>query len=191
MTGTSLGCASGSPGNPDQLTRRHVVLVGLPGSGKTTVGRLVAEELGAQFIDLDEAIERRAGKSVGAVFEEDGEAVFRALEAEVGDAVLAGPPAVIAPGGGFLASSAIRSAARRTGLVVYLETTPAEAARRLAGAGGRPLLTGGDPAARLAMLLASREPAYLEAECAVPTSGRSAETVAAAVASLARDRAGW
>jgi shikimate kinase len=173
------------------LTRRHVILVGLPGSGKTTVGRLVATALGAPFADLDVAIEQRAGKSVPQIFAEDGEAAFRALEAEVGAAVLRGPPAVVAPGGGFLAGDRTRESARSAGLVVYLETAPEEAARRLGGAAGRPLLEGGDPVARMVSLLAAREPLYRESECSVDTTGVAVDDVARRVASLARDRAGW
>ncbi len=173
------------------MTRRHVVLVGLPGSGKTSVGRLVAAELRARFLDLDEAIERRAGKSVARIFAEDGEAAFRALEVELGAAALAGEAAVIAPGGGFFAGEVTRAAARGSGLVVYLQTDPADAAARLRGAAGRPLLEGGDVASRIATLLARRAPFYAEAECAVPTGGRTVEQVAAAVVSLARARAGW
>jgi shikimate kinase len=173
------------------LTKRHVILVGLPGSGKTTVGRLVATELGAPFVDLDEAIQSRAGKSVARLFAEDGEAAFRALESELGAEVLAGPPAVVAPGGGFFAGDAARAMARRAGLVVYLETDPDVAAARLGGAAGRPLLEGGETAARLASLLAARGPLYRESECTVPTTGVAAAAVARLVASLARARGGW
>lgn len=173
------------------MIRRHVVLVGLPGSGKTTVGRLAAAELGAPFLDLDEAIERRVGKSVARIFEEDGEAAFRALEIQVGATSLDGPPKVIATGGGFVADAAARATARSAGLLVYLATPPHEAARRLGGAAGRPLLEGGELVARIASLLAAREPLYLQAECTVPTSGRGAAEVSRAVVSLARARAGW
>ena len=173
------------------MIRRHVILVGLPGSGKTTVGRLAAAALGAPFVDLDEAIERHAGKSVSRIFAEDGEATFRALEAEVGGEALRGPPAVVAPGGGFLAAAAARELAHASGLVVYLQTDPEEAVRRLGGAAGRPLLESGDPAARMALLLAAREPLYGEAECSVATTGVAADEVARRVTSLARDRAGW
>jgi shikimate kinase len=173
------------------LIRRHVILVGLPGSGKTTVGRLVAAALGARFVDLDEAIERRAGKSVPRIFAEDGEAAFRALETEVGSAVLTGPPAVVAPGGGFFAGDRTRDLARASGLVVYLETDPQEAVRRLGGAAGRPLLEGGEPEMRMALLLAARGPLYEESECSVGTTGVAVSEVARSVASLARDRAGW
>jgi len=172
------------------LIRRHVILVGLPGSGKTTVGRLVAAALGAEFVDLDAAIERRAGKSVPRIFAEEGEAAFRALEAEIGAEVLGAAPAVVAPGGGFLASEGARRLARASGLVVYLETDAAEAARRLGGAAGRPLLEG-DPERNMTLLLEARGPLYRESECAVETTGAAPEAVARSVVSLARARAGW
>ena len=174
-----------------RLTRRHVILVGVPGAGKTTVGRLAAEVLAAPFVDLDELIERRAGKPVPRVFAEDGEPAFRALEAELGAEVLRGSPAVVAPGAGFFARDVTRRLARGSGLVVYLQTTPASAAERLGGAAGRPLLEGGPTEARIAALLVERAPLYAAAECTVPTDGRSAADVAAAVVLLARDRAGW
>jgi shikimate kinase len=173
------------------LTRRHIILVGLPGSGKTTVGRLVATSLGAPFVDLDDAIQGRAGKSVARLFAEEGEGAFRALEAELGGAVLRGPPSVVAPGGGFFVGDVTRAMARGSGLVVYLETDPAVAAARLGGAAGRPLLEGGRTGARVAALLAERAPLYRQSECTVATDGRSAADVAVAVVSLARDRAGW
>lgn len=173
------------------MNKRHVILVGLPGAGKTTVGRLVAAALGADFVDLDEAIERRAGKSVPRIFAEDGEAAFRALEADVGAATLRARPRVVAPGGGFFAGERTRDLARSTGLVVYLETDPAEAVRRLDGEAPRPLLEGGDPERRMATLLATRGPLYRESECSVDTTGLAVEEVAGRVVSLARDRAGW
>lgn len=155
------------------------------------MGRLVSAALGAPFVDLDEAIQARAGKSVARLFAEDGEGAFRALEAEVGAAVLLGPPCVVAPGGGFFVGDVTRALARGSGLVVYLETSPAEAAARLGGAAGRPLLVGGRTRERIAELLAQRAAHYGQSECAVGTDGRSPSDVAAAVLSLARDRAGW
>jgi shikimate kinase len=155
------------------------------------VGRLVAAALGAEFVDLDGAIERRAGKSVQRIFAEDGEAAFRAIEADVGDAVLRARPTVLAPGGGFFTNDRIRGLARSSGLVVYLETDPTEAVRRLGGAAGRPLLAGGDPERKMASLLAARGALYRESECSVDTTGVAAEDVARRVVSLARDRAGW
>lgn len=167
------------------------MLVGLPGAGKTTVGQLVAAALDAPFVDLDETIVRRTGKSVARLFAEEGEGAFRALEAELGEAALRGPPSVVAPGGGFFAGAVTRAMARGSGLVVYLQTDPAEAAARLGGSAGRPLLESGETSSRVAALLVEREAVYREAECTVATGGRSAADVAASVVLLARDHAGW
>jgi len=171
--------------------RRHVVLVGLSGAGKTAAGRLAAERLGARFADLDELVERRAGKSVAAVFAEDGEPAFRALEGACAREVFAAGPAVIAAGGGFFDDPANRLAAHLAGVTVYLDVDPATAARRLGGDGGRPLLQGGNPAQRLAELLARRRKGYLTADHVVATDGRAVDEVAEQVASLARGEGGW
>lgn len=173
------------------MARRHVVLVGLPGAGKTTVGRLVAERLGAPFIDVDRVIETRAGKSVGEIFAEEGEAAFRALEVEVGAELLSGAPAVISPGGGFFTDAPLRRRALEIACVLYLQTSPAEAARRLGGQADRPLLDGHEPVQRLRALLEQREAAYLEARDTVTTDDRSALEVADQVVVLACAHGGW
>lgn len=173
------------------MARRHVILVGLPGSGKTTVGRLAGAMLGAPFTDLDADIEARAGKSVVRIFREDGEAAFRALELAAGEAVLRGPPGIVAPGGGFVADAARRRLALENGLVIYLQVRPAVAAERIAAEGGRPLLDSGDLPSRIGELLTQREGAYLEAEASVTTDSRLPGEVAAEVVRLARERGGW
>ena len=173
------------------MKKRHIVLVGLPGAGKTTVGRLVAQRLGAPFVDLDQLIESREGNSVSAIFAEQGEAAFRAVERAVGEELLAGAPTVIAPGGGFFLDAGTRRRTLDVACAVYLETSPRIAAERLAGQSDRPLLEGGDMARRIGELLSQREAAYLEAPCRVTTDGRSAKDVADAVCELARAEAGW
>lgn len=176
----------------EALKRRHVVLVGLPGAGKTSAGRLAARRLGARFADLDELIESRAGKSVERIFKEDGETAFRELEARIGSEMLAGEPMVLAPGGGFFQQELLRSLVLQLGLVIYLRTSPAEAARRLEGSRTvRPLLAGFEPVPRLGELLASREPAYLKAHQRVTTDMRSVEEVASEIAKLAGLHGGW
>jgi shikimate kinase len=171
--------------------RRHVVLLGLSGAGKTTVGRLVASALGAPFVDLDDEVARDAGRPIPVIFQEDGEAAFRALESGCARAALAGAPAVIAVGGGFFEDLANRRAARAAGLTVYLQVEPETAAARLGGSGGRPLLDAPDPAARLAALLDRRLAGYLEADHVVATDGTTPADVARQVASLAREHGGW
>ncbi len=155
------------------------------------MGRLAAKALGARFVDLDRDIARHARRPIAVIFERDGEAAFRVLESACGRVAFAREPAVIAVGGGFVEDAANRAAARAAGLTVYLEVDPATAAGRLGGAGGRPLLAGRDPAARLAAQLARRRDAYRDADHVVATDGASAEEVARRVVSLAREHGGW
>lgn len=174
-----------------RAAKRHIVLLGLPGAGKTTVGRLVATALGAPFVDLDAEIARHAGKGIPVIFREDGEAAFRILESGCARLAFAREPAVIAAGGGFVEDAQNRAAAHAAGLTVYLEVEPATAATRLRNGGERPLLAGADPVLRLAALLARRRAGYLEAQHVVATDGATLREVAERVASLAREHAGW
>lgn len=173
------------------MAKKHVILVGLPGSGKSAVGRLAAELLGARWVDLDVRIEQRAQKSVARIFAEDGEPSFRALEAELGDGVLAGEPVVFSPGGGFISDPERRRLVLERGLAIYLETSPAVAASRVGDAKHRPLLEGRDPAERMAELLRQRQAGYLEAHEKVTTDASKPRDVARLVAELARAKGGW
>lgn len=176
----AAGPGSRPPAPPDAV----VVLVGLMGSGKSTVGRLLATRWGCPFVDLDREIERRAGLPIPEIFRTEGEAGFRRLEAAATQALAPLPPVVIAAGGGWMASPELRDA--WSGAVrVWLRVPLEEAARRLAGAGAdRPLLAGGDAEERLASLLAARLPAYGLAEYTVDASDRTPEEVARVVAGL-------
>jgi len=171
--------------------RRHIVLVGLPGSGKTTVGRLVAGRLGAPFVDLDEAIERRAGRTISQLFAEEGEARFRTLEREEMSRVLAGEPAVVAPGGGWAAQPGNLDQAGGRAFIVYLATSPELAAERARHAPQtRPLLAGAD-VERMRELLALRRAFYERSDAVVRAEALAPVEVAALVVELARCRAGW
>jgi shikimate kinase len=119
----------------------RVVLTGFMGSGKTTVGRRLATDLGWAFVDLDERIEARAGASVREIFERGGEGEFRALEREELGRALEPDPVVVATGGGTVAFPANLELARRRGLVVWLNPTFATLVRRVGGRGkeDRPL----------------------------------------------------
>jgi len=175
------------------VNRRHVILVGLPGAGKTTVGRLAAALLDASFTDLDDAIESTAGKSVSRIFAEDGEPVFRALEASQGRRIFREPAGVIAVGGGFMSEPGNVSEALAAGLVIYLKVSAEAAAARLSATTGRPLLdaAAGDLAAAIRQLLVAREAAYLASGIDVTTDDLTPAQTAGLVAELAREQGGW
>jgi shikimate kinase len=140
---------------------RHVVLVGLMGVGKTTVGRRLAKELHRPFADVDEQVELRAGLTVPAIFRDLGETRFRALEAEVLAALVGRDvPLVLAAGGGAVAGDRNRAALAASGAyVVWLRASAGFLAGRT-DATHRPLLAAGDPETTLARLLAERAPLY-------------------------------
>lgn len=171
--------------------KRHIVLIGLPGSGKSAVGLLAARELKAPFVDVDQEVIRRVGKTIPAIFAEEGEAGFRELERAEAERALSGPPAVIAPGGGWAAQPGNLEGISRNALVIYLETDPAIALERVAGEGGRPLLDTPDPLARMRDLERRRSPAYRRAAEVVNTDGLEPLEVALCVVELARSKGGW
>jgi shikimate kinase len=171
--------------------KRHIVLVGLPGSGKSTVGKLVAAALAAPFIDVDALVTRKEGRPIPMIFAERGEAAFRQLERQEMDGALAGPPAVIAPGGGWAAQPGAMEAVQGRGLVVYLKMRSDAAASHAAPQGNRPTLMGEDPAAQMRQLLHEREPFYVKADATVEADRKVATKVADEVVQLARSKAGW
>lgn len=162
----------------------NVVLVGMMGAGKTTVGRILARELGWPLVDTDQVVVERAGRSIPELFATEGEKGFRAREAEAIAWAAAQDNLVIATGGGAVLAPANREALRRSGVVFWLDAPPEELYRRAAAQGvqGRPLLAGaesGDPLAAVAKLAESRAQAYREAaHCRIDTTGRSPEEVA-------------
>lgn len=174
----------------DAGLKRHVVLLGLPGSGKSTVGRLAAKELGSGFADVDDLIERATGRSISTIFEQEGEVGFRARERATMMELLAQQPAVIAPGGGWAAWGDNLADARGRAFYVYLRTTASVAAQRTEPDASRPLLTG-DREARMGALLAERAPHYDRADVVVEAGERAPVELAREVARLARALAGW
>jgi shikimate kinase len=161
---------------------RPIVIIGFMGTGKTTVGRLVAERLGRRFVDLDVAIERLAGRTIAEIFRGDGEPAFRRLETEALERALHDADTVLATGGGAACREPNVSMMLERGRVVALSAPPEEVLKRAGRASGRPLLDGAeDPLAQARELLRQREPFYARAHVRVDTVGKRPEEVAAEV----------
>lgn len=169
---------------------RHVVLIGLPGAGKSAVGRLAARALGCPFCDLDVLVVADTGMTIAEVFERWGEAAFRDAERVAMDRALVEPPQVIAAGGGWAAQPGNLERSHERAVTVYLRCAPETAALRLAGTEDRPLLAG-DLIGRLRLLAAARAPFYERADTTVATDDRTVEEVAHDVVTLARSVGGW
>ena len=135
-------------------------LVGMPGSGKSTVGRQLARRLGLPFFDSDALIEQRLGCSIREYFAQRGEDAFRDVEQQVIAELASGPDAVVATGGGAVLREANRQRLREAGRVIYLRSSPEDLHRRLRHDRQRPLLQVADPLGRLRSLHAERDPLY-------------------------------
>ncbi|MDO9436170.1 shikimate kinase [Hydrogenophaga sp.] len=147
-------------------------LVGLPGSGKSTVGRQLARRLALPFVDTDHVIEQRLGCSIREYFEREGEERFRDLEAAVVDEFTQGPASVVSTGGGAVLRPENRAHLHERGAVFYLKSTPEELFRRLRHDRNRPLLQVEDPLQRLRDLFDARDPLYRTAAHFVIETGR-------------------
>ena len=158
------------------------MLVGLPGAGKTTIGRRVARELAVPFLDLDAEIERVEGRTVAEIFATHGEPYFRERERAVTGGLRERPPMVVAPGGGWVIDPTNPALLRPPARIIYLRVSPKLAVRRMgAGVRRRPLLAGPDPVGALERLLAEREAAYATADATVHTDGLTQPQIAAAI----------
>jgi shikimate kinase len=164
------------------MSGKHLVLVGLMGAGKTTVGRRCAELLDRPFVDTDDIVVATTGMTVIEIFERDGEARFRELEREaVADACASPDPLVIACGGGAVLDPDTRKRLHASGMVVWLQAPPSVLGARVGDGSGRPLLREGS-VATLERLAALRAPAYEDAaDVVVPTEDRTVGDVAARV----------
>jgi len=149
------------------LRSRTLVLVGMMGAGKSSVGRRLAAALDMPFRDADEEIERAAGRSISEIFAERGEAEFRDGERRVIARLMDEPPHVLATGGGAFMHPDTREIVARKGLSIWLKADPEVLARRVGRKDNRPLLKGKDPKVVLTELLALREPSYRQADLIV------------------------
>ena len=149
-----------------------IALVGMPGCGKSTVGRHLARQLGWRFVDSDHEIERQIGGSIRTYFEQQGEAAFRDLEQQTIAALAHQPGMVLATGGGAALREANRQALKAGCKVVYLRSTPEELFRRLRHDTQRPLLRVKDPLKRLRDLFHERDPLYRDAADYLIETGR-------------------
>jgi shikimate kinase/3-dehydroquinate synthase len=173
---------------PDRPARsgRSIVLVGLMGAGKTSIGRRLALRMGLPFRDADHEIEQAAGCSVSDFFKRFGEAEFRLGERRVIRRLLGGPPCVLATGGGAFMDPDTRAAIRQDGLSVWLRCSLPTLVRRTAARNHRPLLRQGDPAAILGNLMAQRHPIYAEADIVVDCGDDSPDVTTSRVLAAVR-----
>ena len=164
----------------------HLILVGLPGSGKTTVGQAVAQKTGRTFLDIDQEIERREGRSISQIFGEKGEGYFRKKEREITEELALVGNMVVAPGGGWITDPEVVALVRPPAKLVYLRVTPATALKRLGPMRMmRPLLTRPDPLGELTRLLDARKAAYETADFVVSTELYDLQRVIEKVSELA------
>jgi shikimate kinase len=161
---------------------RQAVLVGFMGAGKSTVGRILAQRLGAEFVDVDERIEAAAGESIKEIFASRGEDAFRKLEtAAIRDAVSV-PGRVVAAGGGAFVVEGNRRLLKRYAPVIFLDVSMETVQKRLSADRSRPLFPGRKDEEKLRNMMEMRRPAYQEADFTVSTDDRPASEIADRIA---------
>ena len=183
VTKDPLGVDPGvlAPEKLPSLAGRSVVLVGLMGAGKTSIGRRLAARLGLLFRDADSEIELAAGRTIPELFDRYGEPEFRDGERRVIRRLLAGDPLVLATGGGAFMDRATRQAVRDSAISIWLRCSLPTLVRRVASRSNRPLLASGDPADILARLIEQRHPVYAEADLIVDCSDEPPDATTAKV----------
>jgi shikimate kinase len=161
----------------DRLGTRSIVLVGMPGCGKSAIGRRLAPRLELPFVDADEEIERAAGKPIMEIFADHGEAYFRDGERKVIARLLGAGPQVLATGGGALMSEETRENVRRAGISVWVKADLPILVRRVAKRSTRPLFKGRDPEVVMTELMAARHPIFATADIVVDSRDVQHETI--------------
>ena len=181
MTGnTDQSTVSSDAAVPNRLTRT-IALVGMMGAGKSTVGRKLAQVLGADFVDSDEEIERAAGLSIPEIFAQHGEAEFRRGERRVIERLLAGPPIVLATGGGAYLDPETRDLLRRRAVTVWVRANIETLWKRVSRRRNRPLLEQPDPKQALMDIYEARKDIYALADLVVDSADGPASDVVDAI----------
>ena len=184
---TSNPVSAADVAEADAATRPHLILVGLPGAGKTRSGVAVAERLGRSFLDFDAEIERREHQSIAEIFAARGEPHFRTLEAAITRELSKTGNMVLSPGGGWITNPDCLKMLRPPGVLVYLSVRPEIAISRLGGgAWRRPILNRPNPLGEVRRLLETREYLYLQADHTISTDLMSPAQVVDAIVALAR-----
>ena len=165
--------------------RPHLILVGLPGVGKTTIGKAAARRLGREFLDFDQEIERRAGMDVREIFRLKGEEHFREMEFVLTKELSSGGGMVLSPGGGWITQQRSVELLRSAGRIIYLRASPEAVARRLRRVETRPLLAGRDPVVALRELYEKRWELYELADAVLDTESLTRQQLIAKVVELA------
>ena len=179
---TSHGVSAAEPGVP------HLILVGLPGSGKSVVGMRAAETCGLSFLDFDLEIERREGQTVAQIFAEHGEHYFRQLERNLTEELREAGGMILAPGGGWIANTEVVGLLRPPGRLVYLEVKPETAIRRMGKRRVlRPLLRRPDPLNEIRNLYEARRILYEGADVVIPSESITLQEVTNRVVALANE----
>lgn len=162
-----------------------MVFVGLPGVGKTTIGRAVARQLRRKFLDFDQEIERRAGMEVREIFRLKGEDHFREMEFALTEELSTTGGMVLSPGGGWITQARSVELLRSNGRIIYLRASPEAVARRLRRVETRPLLAGRDPVVVLRELYQKRRALYETAHTVLDTENVARQQLIAKVVELA------
>ena len=161
---------------PSLRLNRSIVMVGLMGAGKTSIGRRLAQRLHVPFTDSDSEIEKAANETIAEIFARDGEAVFRTGERRIIARLIDGPVQVLATGGGAFMDPATRARIREHGISIWLRADLETLLERTARRQNRPLLSQGEPREVLTRLMATRYPVYAEADIAIDSLAGPADT---------------